>query len=306
MNDFYIASFSLDEDYLSHHGIKNMHWGEKNGPPYPLSRKEHDEIVTGKKEAPKGTYIIKAGTKQSHVSSGKKKLKLKDQIMYTYDPLSKLDSSIYKGPYSEYIKVYKKKNPVNHNYVTSRDLLVGKVEMQREVFNELNKKDKHFSDETDAMLFNVNYSGRLGTSGVKRILGKDFDRLIREDQEYGGGYLKDSIKNLNDKDKETLKFIAFNLYAEQVNNYYSTREFINSFKNMGLDAIEDANNKVIYNSAENPLIILNGKISLKEVGKPEKINDKEMEIFEDYVRKMNGGHLMLSGLEIGGENFLCQ
>lgn len=45
MNNFYIASFSLDEDYLSHHGIKNMHWGEKNGPPYPLSKTKHNKVV---------------------------------------------------------------------------------------------------------------------------------------------------------------------------------------------------------------------------------------------------------------------
>lgn len=32
-------------DYIMHHGIKGMHWGERNGPPYPLD----DDISTGKK-----------------------------------------------------------------------------------------------------------------------------------------------------------------------------------------------------------------------------------------------------------------
>ena len=30
----------LSEETLSHHGIEGMHWGVRNGPPYPLSRQE--------------------------------------------------------------------------------------------------------------------------------------------------------------------------------------------------------------------------------------------------------------------------
>lgn len=32
-------------DYLAHHGIPNQKWGERNGPPYPLSREEHENVV---------------------------------------------------------------------------------------------------------------------------------------------------------------------------------------------------------------------------------------------------------------------
>ena len=32
-------SFNLDQNYLSHHGIKGQKWGKKNGPPYPLDSK---------------------------------------------------------------------------------------------------------------------------------------------------------------------------------------------------------------------------------------------------------------------------
>lgn len=28
--------YKMDENYLSHHGIKGQKWGEQNGPPYPL------------------------------------------------------------------------------------------------------------------------------------------------------------------------------------------------------------------------------------------------------------------------------
>lgn len=32
-------------EYLQHHGIPNQKWGERNGPPYPLSREEHIKVV---------------------------------------------------------------------------------------------------------------------------------------------------------------------------------------------------------------------------------------------------------------------
>lgn len=39
---------ALEEDSLQHHGIKNMHWGVKNGPPYPLDKKVSAWIKKGK------------------------------------------------------------------------------------------------------------------------------------------------------------------------------------------------------------------------------------------------------------------
>ena len=35
---------------LFHHGIKNMHWGVRNGPPYPLDKKTSARIKSGKNE----------------------------------------------------------------------------------------------------------------------------------------------------------------------------------------------------------------------------------------------------------------
>ena len=35
----------LDDDFLEHHGILGMHWGQRNGPPYPLGR----AVSTGKR-----------------------------------------------------------------------------------------------------------------------------------------------------------------------------------------------------------------------------------------------------------------
>jgi hypothetical protein len=46
----------MGEEYkkmLIHHGIKGQKWGSKNGPPYPLSQKKHDQVVKGKRD---GSY----------------------------------------------------------------------------------------------------------------------------------------------------------------------------------------------------------------------------------------------------------
>lgn len=37
-------SFNLDQNYLSHHGIKGQKWGKKNGPPYPLDSKTAERV----------------------------------------------------------------------------------------------------------------------------------------------------------------------------------------------------------------------------------------------------------------------
>ena len=58
----------LSEDLLMHFGILNMHWGQRNGPPYPLSR----AISTGRK--------LKAAVKAGSVKRKRKKALKKARI----------------------------------------------------------------------------------------------------------------------------------------------------------------------------------------------------------------------------------
>lgn len=44
---------------LQHHGIQGMHWGERHGPPYPLSGKQHDAVVKAGKRMEKIQSISK-------------------------------------------------------------------------------------------------------------------------------------------------------------------------------------------------------------------------------------------------------
>lgn len=38
---YYMTDRNRRSSYLAHHGIKGMHWGARNGPPYPLDYSSH-------------------------------------------------------------------------------------------------------------------------------------------------------------------------------------------------------------------------------------------------------------------------
>ena len=48
-------SFNLDQNYLSHHGIKGQKWGKRNGPPYPLDSKTAERVKSKEKVIKRNT-----------------------------------------------------------------------------------------------------------------------------------------------------------------------------------------------------------------------------------------------------------
>ena len=58
----------LEDEFIKHHGILRMHWGTRNGPPYPLSR----VVSTGKR--------LKAAAKAGSVKRKRKKALKKARI----------------------------------------------------------------------------------------------------------------------------------------------------------------------------------------------------------------------------------
>lgn len=70
MNGFYQPYWDCDE--LEHHGVKGQSWGEKNGPPYPLSRGK-DGRVTQTQKKKKQSLLARA--KANH----QKKVKAKER-----------------------------------------------------------------------------------------------------------------------------------------------------------------------------------------------------------------------------------
>lgn len=60
---YYIGSIQCDPDFLEHHGILGMKWGQRNGPPYPLTSSDHSAAEK------------KAGWRKSLTSHGAQRVK---------------------------------------------------------------------------------------------------------------------------------------------------------------------------------------------------------------------------------------
>lgn len=65
------------DNKLEHHGIDGMHWGVQNGPPYPLSREKHNEVVNGSNAS---------GFSKKEQESNKRRLK-EYSVKYSLDPV---------------------------------------------------------------------------------------------------------------------------------------------------------------------------------------------------------------------------
>lgn len=71
---------NLTKNYLSHYGIQGMKWGERNGPPYPLSKSVHNKVTSGSnviganaKRDPKTGRFVKGKKKKTGLTEKQKK-----------------------------------------------------------------------------------------------------------------------------------------------------------------------------------------------------------------------------------------
>ena len=238
-------------DYLCHHGVKGQQWGVMHGPPYPIDRDNPVRIKSGSKIHSVSTY---------------KKINLDKRGIYGFDPNDDVDSKIYWGAFSKYLRKYRGKKVYEHKYETTEDLLLPSHKEKVNAFKEL-YSDKDFKKELD--WFTENYYLHERASN---IIGERYLKSAKLDQKYS-------------------QFMM--LFNENPNMKKYSDEFVNKLKDKGYNAIIDDNNAITYNGARNPLYVFNAERSLKETSKSNRLKDRDIESNATEVRKNNNGNLIL-------------
>lgn len=106
-NDFYVGYYN-DSVYLAHHGILGMHWGRRNGPPYPLDAADHSQSEK------------KAGWRKSLAKGGQAFGKVGNKVAkHTVHNFTKANTQNYKSGATEDHR--KKKGENSRQYQNSRD-----------------------------------------------------------------------------------------------------------------------------------------------------------------------------------------
>lgn len=68
--------YYINSDYVAHHGIVGMHWGDRNGPPYPLSLNEHNSVTKTASSKSKRLAVQRSGgIKSLHTANSKSNVK---------------------------------------------------------------------------------------------------------------------------------------------------------------------------------------------------------------------------------------
>lgn len=101
-------AYNGQEEHLQHHGIKNMHWGVKNGPPYPLDKKVSASIKAGKNEKARFTkkeleYMRKHPYSRKYKD---KKVGIAHVVARNREPITNMN-------YFRFVKGFEYKKPMN-------------------------------------------------------------------------------------------------------------------------------------------------------------------------------------------------
>lgn len=278
-------------DHLEHHGILGMKWGVRKELPSEYSSSYSKKIK-------KDDTIISPGKQLDHVSS-KKRLKLNNDVTYTYDPKNVHDKQVYQGPYSIYLRghsnSYGPASIYNHSYTTTDYLRMPSKQTRVNQFkDDYSKNVKTYGEQLNNM---QNVLGLYNGGDYKYVLNK-----VPTMKQTDSGIKRYNYRDYTDpkilKDKKATADAYTLFQAGNVRNGYTEKigkDFVDSISKKGYNAIPDDNNLKIYNDASTPLIVLNGKTTLNELNRAKKIsysevrenaNDVDNYMKENYNRRV--------------------
>lgn len=267
----------IDDTFLEHHGIKGQKWGVRRTPEelgYKVG-KDYLKISANDQNAKGGV---------SHVSTNKKVKPNKNSKLYVYNQSNSRDKEVYEGAYSEYLRRTNRNAKIYSNkYRLNSDIYAATQEAQEKKFSKLYKEDADIKRVTDLAEAYLTNRGWYDNESVKKN---------------AGGRINDSNYR---------KFLAFNSdctwgakhpeIANVVNKY------IDSFSKEGFNALVDTNNAKIYNGADTPLVIINGRETLTRTGMT-KIPISLVNANLEAIKKRQGGSIALAEEDFGSIKFV--
>lgn len=222
--------------YLVHHGVKGQQWGVRNGPPYPIEDK-----------------VLRKGTKINSISGNyisSDSYKNNGKWMYTYRADEKWDNAVYKGPFAQYLVMYRGAQFLKeHEYETVTDLKMPNK-------NERVAEFKSMLDDKKTSNMVKNDLDKYQKLLVQQQIGNP------EEQKRYAAFDSNNIKTAQDV---KTAYEIFNHAMEAVHMNVSTQEYAKRMAKK-YDAMVDDNNQGVYNNAHDPIIIFRADKALKDIG----------------------------------------
>ena len=312
-------------DYLYHHGIKGMRWGVRR-----YQNPDGSLTAAGKKRVSQrrpDDIVIKKGTQLNNVGS-KENLKLRGNVkgvpnpfgpsavalslplsaalgnplpavaaigtsvipvkrsdnekkLFVYREDDPHDKDVYEGAFTKFIKYRDSTNQIfKRKFENIDDLVSPSAQRRAELFVETYRENPKLYSEllnrTDAYAQARKAQGVKYSPSLESFIGKAiFDKNTSDIDLKRYGY---GLFNMGNEWNDSLT-------AKGNNKYYK------KLKKSGYNALIDDNNAGIYNDAHEPLIVLNAKKYLKNIGSerltPEYMADAEKRL-RSYMKDTYG------------------
>ena len=312
-------------DYLYHHGIKGMQWGVRR-----YQNPDGSLTAAGKKRVSQrrpDDIVIKKGTQLNNVGS-KENLKLRGNVkgvpnpfgpsavalslplsaalgnplpavaaigtsvipvkrsdnekkLFVYREDDPHDKDVYEGAFTKFIKYRDSTNQIfKRKFENIDDLVSPSAQRRAELFVETYRENPKLYSEllnrTDAYAQARKAQGVKYSPSLESFIGKAiFD------------------KNTSDIDLKRYGYGLFNMGNEWSDSLTAkgNNKYYKKLKKSGYNALIDDNNAGIYNDAHEPLIVLNAKKYLKNIGSerltPEYMADAEKRL-RSYMKDTYG------------------